>query len=228
MLGQQQNERPREPNKQPKSTFKKLNSQVTTIRFLNLRVLKPACKATKFKFLFLKLAKLVNLGLYQGHNAQKTRRRQLGVNFQTRLVKFMIHFYWPLLKTMLTFALQYKNQKQQMIFKKLDLVNFDQILAISKFLTPPPIDKKQREPKNNQTDRHLMASYSKFISQIYWLYFNVCNIFSEIYSLVPAFFKAKSAIKILYLNPKPPKRTINLKYNLKFAIFILNFTRILF
>lgn len=40
---------------------------------------------------------------------------------------------------MLTFALQYKNQKQQMIFKKLDLVNFDQISAISKFITPQPI-----------------------------------------------------------------------------------------
>lgn len=47
---------------------------------------------------------------------------------------------------MLTFALQHQNgeiySKQQMIFLKLDLVNFDQISAISKFITPLPIGTK--------------------------------------------------------------------------------------
>lgn len=54
----------------------------------------------------------------------------------------MVSFDNPLLKIYAYICLAVQKSKQQMIFKKLDLVNFDQISAISKFITPLPIDTK--------------------------------------------------------------------------------------
>ncbi|MBS5810620.1 hypothetical protein [Campylobacter concisus] len=52
-------------------------------------------------------------------------------------------------------------------------------MATSNFITPQPIDTKNSASQNNQADRYLMPLSSKFVSQIYWLYFILLlNLFS--------------------------------------------------